>query len=315
MSISPERIYREFRQDKLDLSSALSQLVSLVENVEAEGIRKRSLKYLEKIGHKNDEIFKLLENLLISDSSNVIRKIACRAIVTLFDKKALPIMKWTILHETDYDCSIEIIESLLKINNIIAKTILTKQIEHIIKNKLILENKSFTNKSFRKDYLTLLRTREITDFSIQELADLLINYKTILALKEKFYSVYYELENALVVTLDLTDIEYEVRGWKAEFKNNVHALSEITGLRYLKNLKTLYLANNQIQDLKELVYLQNLTKLYLSNNRIDHIKNLDYLKQLKNLSYVDLSDNTIARKISEGAIGTSTRLKLVRYNY
>ena len=40
-----------------------------------------------------------------------------------------------------------------------------------------------------------------------DLAQIIINYKIMSALTKKFYSVYFELENALVVKLDLADVE------------------------------------------------------------------------------------------------------------
>ena len=98
--------------------------------------------------------------------------------------------------------------------------------------------------------------------------------------------------------LDLSDIEYEVRGWKSEFKNNIKDLSEIPGLTHLKSLKYLYLSNNQISIIKDLVNLPELTQLYLSNNEIADEINLEYISMLPNLTHIDITGNELAKKVS-----------------
>ncbi|MHA1302003.1 MAG: leucine-rich repeat domain-containing protein, partial [Candidatus Helarchaeota archaeon] len=108
------------------------------------------------------------------------------------------------------------------------------------------------------------------------------------------------------------DIEFEVRGWIPQFKNNITNLSEIIGLKNLKNLKYLYLANNQIESIKDLVELENLTHLYISNNKIKETKNINYIKEMakRNLQFIDLSENIIAKKINLNEFNSSIKIKL-----
>jgi hypothetical protein len=163
--------------------------------------------------------------------------------------------------------------------------------------KYLLPGSNISNKPFRKDLKKLFKTKKIEHVSQSDLFDIVMNFKIIAALKSKFYSVYYELENAKVIKLDLSDIEYEVRGWKSEFKNNIKNLSEIPGLTHLKSLKFLYLSNNQISIIKDLVNLPELTQLYLSNNKIADEINLKYIKMLPNLTYLDITGNKLAKKV------------------
>jgi Leucine-rich repeat (LRR) protein len=144
----------------------------------------------------------------------------------------------------------------------------------------------------------LIKKKKLELFTHEELAEIIVNYLTISELTKKFYSVYFELENSLVVKLDLADVEYEVRGWKADFKNNIQEISEIIGLSNLKLLTHLNLSNNQISNIKELVKLRNLTHLFIFNNKIRDSKNLEYIKQMPNVKHVDLSGNPLTKHLS-----------------
>ncbi|MGQ4874988.1 MAG: leucine-rich repeat domain-containing protein [Promethearchaeia archaeon] len=299
MEISAEKIFTYYRNGYIDKTSYISVLINLAENCDSDEIRLKCIEELAKIQEINDEFFSFLENLIVSDSSWQIRSTAINYMVKLFGEKAYSLIKWALNNECDYNCIVSILEALVSLNNDKAKKILQEELIKITKKEFLFEDKNTTNKAFRKDIKNLLKNRNIDDFSHRELGDIIINFYTIVALKRKFYSVYYELENALVKTLDLSDIEFEVRGWKAEFKNNIKSLKEITGLRNLKALKHLYLSNNQIKSLEELEDLKNLTHLYIANNLIDDIKNLDYLKKLNNLKFLDISKNRITDKIDE----------------
>ncbi|MHA1273168.1 MAG: leucine-rich repeat domain-containing protein [Promethearchaeota archaeon] len=299
MEISAEKIFADYRNGYIDKGSYISLLVDLAENCDIDDIRLKCIEELAKIQEINDKFYYFLENLIVSDSSWQVRSIAINYVVKFFGERAYSLIKWALNNECDYNCIVSILEALISLNNDKSKKILQEELIKITKKEFLFEDKNTTNKAFRKDIKNLLKNRNINDFSHKELGDIIINFYTIVALKRKFYSVYYELENALVKTLDLSDIEFEVRGWKAEFKNNIKSLKEITGLRNLKALKHLYLSNNQIKSLKELEDLKNLTHLYIANNLIDDIENLDYLKKLDNLKFLDISKNRIADKIDE----------------
>ncbi|MBO8166587.1 MAG: leucine-rich repeat domain-containing protein, partial [Kosmotoga sp.] len=76
-----------------------------------------------------------------------------------------------------------------------------------------------------------------------------------------------------------------------EFRASRSGISDITGLEYMKNLKYLYLYNNQIADITPLQNLTNLSELYLWNNQITDIMPL---QNLTNLSRLELGGNQIA---------------------
>jgi len=297
MVLNPKKILEDYKNNKLNKHSAISSLISLIENSDSDEIRVECLKNLEEIGIKEEEIFKFLENLLISDSSNDVRTVTAKLIQNNFLVKSLSVMKWTVMYETDCECLYYIIDTLKKLNNEEAKSVLIKEVRKIQKLKYLLPDSNISNKPFKKDLKKLFKVSKI-DISIMEAADIIMNFKIIAALKKKFYSVYYELENAKIVKLDLSDIEYEVRGWKSEFKNNIQDLSEVPGLKHLKYLQFLYLSNNQISSLKDLVHLTELTHLYISNNKLVDVINLQYIKTIPNLTYVDIRGNELAKKVN-----------------
>lgn len=297
MVLIPKKILEDYKNNNLNKQSAIKSLISLIENSDNDEIRVECLRNFEKIGIDGEKIFKFLENLLISDSSNDVRRVTAELIQKNFIKKALPVMKWAITYETDCDCLYYIINALKKINNEASKSVLIEEVRKIKKLKYLLPDSNISNKPFKKDLKKLFKAQKFEVLDL-ELADIIINFKIIAALKKKYYSVYYELENAKVIKLDLTDIEYEVRGWKSEFKNNIKELSEVPGLRYLKSLQFLYLSNNQITDLKYLLNLPELTHLYVSNNKIADSINLQYLKKMPNLTFLDISGNELVKKVN-----------------
>jgi len=293
--ISPNKIYEEFERNVINKLTALNLLVTIIENADNDNVREESIYYLQKLGIEN-KMFEFFENLFISDSSAKIRNASAKIINLFFSNRALQPMKWALQHDKDYDCFITIIETLVSLNNWISKSILKKEIKKIKKEKYLDKTKRIDNKKYKKSIDDFFKKTEIDKINHNKIAEIIVNYKTICCLTKKFYSVSYDLENASVVKLDLADIEYEVRGWKYEFKNNIKSISEITGLKNLKKLRELNVSNNLIESFKDLIDLKELTHLYISNNKIKDDINLEYLKRL-NLKYLDISGNELCNVI------------------
>ena len=293
--LAPNKIYGEFERNIINKLTALNLLVTIIENADSDNIREESIYYLQKLGIEN-KMFEFFENLFISDSSARIRNASAKIINLFFLNKALKPMKYALKEEKDYDCFITVIETLVKLNNWNSKSILKKELKKIKKEKYLDKTKGIDNKKHKKSIDDFFKKTEIDKLNHSELAEIIVNYKTICCLTRKFYSVSYDLENALVVKLDLADIEYEVRGWKSEFKNNIKSVSEITGLKNLKKLRELNVSNNLIENFKDLIDLKELRHLYISNNKIKDEINLEYLKRL-NLKYLDISGNELCNII------------------
>ncbi len=298
MELTPEKIFEDFNDKKIDKNTAVELLISLIDNTEYEDTRIECIEKLKQISVNNDKIFHYMENLLISDLNVKVRCAAAMYIKDFFRDKALSLIKWAIKYESDYYCLYTIIQTLVEINNDESKSILVDMIKNIRKTKYLDEKNRIENKKFKRSIKKLNKKESIKIYTHEELAEIIINYLTISTLTKKFYSVFFELEDALVVKLDLADVEYEVRGWKADFKNNIEEISEITGLENLHHLVHLNLSNNQISTIKELINLKSLTYLYVFNNKIKDLKELEYLKEISSLKYIDLSGNPITKHLS-----------------
>jgi len=165
-------------------------------------------------------------------------------------------------------------------------------IKKLKKKKYIDKERQYHNK-FKKSLKMILKSRKVKSLSCEVLAEILTNYKTIETLIKYFYTIYYKVENGLVIALDLSDLGWNVNVWRQKYAKRVEDISEIIGLMNLKHLKSLDLSNNRIRSVKDLMNLKNLTHLYISNNKID-IDNLQFFEKMKNLKFLDIHQNKIA---------------------
>lgn len=78
-------------------------------------------------------------------------------------------------------------------------------------------------------------------------------------------------------------------------ENKEVILTEIKGLEYLINLKSLILSRNHILEIKGLQSLKKLTHLFLDHNQITEIKELENLINSKSLYHINLQDNRLSK--------------------
>jgi len=316
MDIKPQTILEDYNNKRIDKSTATKLLASIIENYNEEKLRLGAITILNTLKIKTQSLFEFFENLILSDSSEVIRNAAAKYISTNFLEISLPVFQWVIQHETSYYCSITIVNSLVKINTSESKSILFKQIKKIRDIKSLNVDKGYGNKKYRKALKSYFKRNLMNKLSHKQLAAILINFLTIKNLIEEIPNVYFELddERLLIDKLDLSDyLEFEVKGTPWGWKNNIRSLSQITGLSNLKHLKTLDLSNNQIGDLGGINELKNLTHLVLLNNQISDLKNLEHINQLSNLQFLDLRGNDISKNVKNKDFNPYCRVLLNRY--
>ena len=308
MSLSPIKIYQNLKEKKLDRKSAADLLIILIENSEDDDVRFESAKYLEKIGLKNNKIFEVLENLLISDSNGKVRNTAATCIKNIFIDRAISPMKWAIQNESDYDCIITIVKTLVNVDNNEAKSILIDELKKIKKRKYIDKERQYHNK-FKQSLKKLFKSKKVKMLTCIELAEIIINYKTIETLIKNFYTLYYKVEDGVVTGLDLSDLGWNVNVWRQKYAERIEKISEIVGLMNLKHLKSLDLSNNRIRDVKDLIKLENLTHLYISNNKLN-IDNLKHFEKMDKLKLLDIHRNEIADSIEIQEIRKNLKVKI-----
>ena len=282
----------------MDKNTAIATLFSLIEDSDDIDIVINSINNLIKIDGKSENVFKLLENLLISDSNEEVRIISANLIKENYIDKALGPMKWAIQYESNYNCIKNVVGTLESINTNESRMVLINEIKRIKKKKYIDDAKQYNNKKFRRELKHLFKNKTLRNYTIRHLAEIIISFRTIEALIKKFYTVYYELEEGLVVGLDLSDLGWNVNVWKQPYAERIQDISEIIGLFDLTHLKKLDLSRNRIRDVKTLIKLKELTNLKISNNRIEEPENFDYFKNMKSLKFLDIRNNKIAEKIN-----------------
>ena len=316
MILNPQTILEDYNNRSINKFTATKLLTSIIENYDEENFRLEAINVLNALKIKTKTLFEFFENLLLSDSSEVIRNAAAKYVSTNFLEISLPVFRWVIQHETSYHCLVTVVNSLVKIQTSEAKSILLEQIKKIKDTKYLNVDKGFGNKKYRKALKSYFKRNLINKLSLEQLVAILINFLTIKNLIEEIPNAYFELDEKLLLIdkLDLSDyLEFEVKGTPWGWKNNIRSLSQITGLSNLKHLKTLDLSNNQIGDLEGINELENLTHLVLPNNQISDLKNLEYINQLTNLQFVDLCGNDISKNVKNKDFNPYCRVLLNRY--
>lgn len=294
MALTPKSIYQDLKKKNLDYTSALDLLTTIIENADDFSTRLESIAVLEKIHAKDDKTFTLLENLLISDSNEIIRNKAASLIQHNFLDKALDPMKWALEHEKAIICLVTIILTLLKINNIKSKSIIIEKLKY------------FYQQENRYNLEEVFKHKEIESQSIQVLANLLINYYFIKSLKSKYGYIKYEFnELGYIIKLDLTNVDpqgisvsnflYLINSLKYLEEldmrfNNLSKLSEISVES--DSLVSLDLSYNKISNLPDSIYkLKSLKSLNLKSNRLRDLP--DSLSRLKSLQILNIRNNML----------------------
>jgi len=296
MSLTPEKIYREFTNNEIDKDSAITLLISLVENVDNLDVRLDSIKTIQKLGFKSQRFFDLLENLLISDDNQDIRILAAWTLAKIFKNKSLKPLNWALNNETSMKYFLEITSIFTKINSEDAKKILIKKIEDIDKLPFI--------SSFNR----LFSTHPLHTFGCKSLATIINNYFIIKYIEEKNVKFSYKLKNGLITELDLAHITSTVKGWEiiknlSKFIDKFQELKKISlkddkigtfppNILSLSYLAHLNLSHNLLKQIPESIYrLQSLKFLDLRYNKIKLLP--DTIGKLRLLRVLDLRHNKL----------------------
>ena len=131
MTLDPKEIIDALEREEIDKSTAVDLLIYLIGNNDLIEYREDSIKNLQWIGIKNSKVFSVLENVLVSDPNQEIRKLAVESLVALFQEKALPPLKWALDHEKSWEIILLIISIIRDINNSNSKAILYDKIKKI----------------------------------------------------------------------------------------------------------------------------------------------------------------------------------------
>ena len=271
MSLTQTDIFKKFQNKNLDKSSALSLLISILENADNLNDRLKTLEIFERLKIRNIKLFKVLENLLVSDLNENIRCEAARVLDILFLEQAYEPLKWVMQNEKSLKCLIFFLTILGNSNSNSARLILLAKLYEIKKKKYQYNLKSFDS---------------FDNKSNLEISKLIINFLVISSLKIKFGYVKYCTNNQGMITeLNLSNIDYQ----GIAINRLEKSLDSILALSYLKNLD---LSNNHLKLLPEEINKSNsIEVLDLSFNKLSRIPNS--FTSLSNLKLLNLKSNHI----------------------
>lgn len=275
MKLTPKKIHENHINSHLDKNTAFEQLASLIENSDDVDVRLESIKLIGDLDLISNQSFKLLENLLISDTNEDVRIAAAEMLRVHFIDRAFEPMKWALQHESSSRCLYSIIRSL---NTLV--TSLGNRNDFVSRSILISELNKAPHKEFRISFQDLCEKRKIESVTTKELAEILKDSFIVFHLEKytnKDYSDFVKLENCKANELNL----------------NTSNLTEFPpSISFLSSIKNLSLWINRLKDIPESI--GSLSSLESLNLRVNYLKKLpESIGNLKSLKELDLFANRL----------------------
>ncbi len=223
MGLIPKKIYENYLKEKVGKKETVDLLITLIENIEDDIVRKECIDTLNKLDLKSVKVFKILEQILISEPNEDLRYSAAKVIKNKFIKNALNPFLWTLQHESSYDCLITVIKSLEKIGD-----------DRIV-STLINEIKKISWDKMWKWINPLFTQNIIEQSSPDKLVEMLIGLITINNLKNKFDKINYKIESGYINELDFSNVDNQIIYWRD--RESLENCSDIIGIKNLKYLR------------------------------------------------------------------------------
>ncbi|MHA1234455.1 MAG: leucine-rich repeat domain-containing protein, partial [Promethearchaeota archaeon] len=268
-------------------TSAINQLISIIENSENLSTRIKSINKLAQMNANTNSVFKLVENLLISDTNESVRLAAASTLEKIFLNDAFEPLRWAFKHEESLKCLLTILTILGRIDTVQSKALLREKIKEI-KNKKIV-------KSLQDLYVK----GEFENLSSYALSGIIENSFVIKDLENKFGQINFKVKDGLILQLDLSDVSSHIFGWTI-----LNKFPEF--VEFLTSLKNLDLKFNRLKTIPDSIgSLTSLINLDLSYNKIKSIP--ASIGSLKSLRFLNLRYNKI--KDLPASIGSLNSLK------
>ncbi|MFW9873963.1 MAG: hypothetical protein ACFFG0_12725 [Candidatus Thorarchaeota archaeon] len=97
--LTPEKIHKNYLNKDINKEDSVDLLISLIDGSEDPEVQATSIDVLRKIEYKDENIFKILENHLVSDENANVRASAVKVIILNHLEEGLELLKWTIQHD------------------------------------------------------------------------------------------------------------------------------------------------------------------------------------------------------------------------
>jgi len=299
--LDPDQVFESFTKKKISKEEALNFLITILEKSENSKLRINSMRIIGNMSYKNERIFRILENSLISDEIPEIRALSSDIIFNQYIQEGLNTLKWAIMNENSA-------QVLCHFKSILYKN--TKP-SSILKNALDLRTRTIAS-NFD---INIEEVQFLLDLGIQ------ISINTLFKMNNQINYIYQEnfmcvIENKHIKEMNLTsyaEIPHSIGNLKTletlNFScNNLYELP--IEFKNLTNLKNLDLSWNEFEEVPdELINLHSLQELNISNNSI--IKVPEWISTLENLIYLNIKGNEI--EYIPNSIKSSKKIKFLYY--
>ena len=283
-TLDPDQVFESFTKKKISKEEALNYLITVLEKSENFKLRINSLRIIGNISHKNERIFRILENCLISDEIQEIRALSSEIILNQYLQEGLNTLKWAIMNENST-------QVLCHFKSILNKNMIESY--SILKNALDLRMKTIASKF----NVNIEEVQFLLDIGIQ------LRTNTLFKMEDQIYYIYREnlicvIKNNHIKEINLTSYP--------KIPNSIGNLKSLETLNFscnnfyelpiefekLTNLKNLDLSWNEFKEIPdELNNLSSLQELNISNNFITEIP--EWISTLENLVYLNIKGNEI----------------------
>ena len=297
--LDPDQVFESFTKKKISKEETLNFLITILEKSENSKLRINSMRIIGNMSYKNERIFRILENSLISDEIPEIRALSSEIIFNQYIQEGLNTLKWAIMNEN----SAQVLSHF--------KSILNKNIKlySVLKNALDLRMKIIASNF------------DINIEEVQFLLDLGIPLSTniLFTMDNQINYIYQEnlmcvIENNHIKEINLTsypEIPHSIGNLKfletLNFSCNNFFELPIEFIN-LTNLKILDLSWNEFKEIpNELNNLHSLQEVNLSNNFITEVP--EWISTLENLVYLNIKGNEI--KYIPNSIESSPKIKFL----
>jgi len=112
-----------------------------------------------------------------------------------------------------------------------------------------------------------------------------------------------EIEDIVLDTIPIKEFTEEIKNYMEKFTNvtklslNMCLLKNLTFIPLFKNLVEIELSDNHLQgkDIQIISQFQLLNQIKIANNKIENFSDLEPLSKLRDLSFLDLSENPVIK--------------------
>ena len=298
--LKPHKIIDEVKKGIISKSHATEILISLIEGSDDYKIRAESIIGLDQIEFKTEQIFKIIENILISDNNPLVRNAAAQVITHHYVKEGLNSLKYVITHDKSPIVMKTIFEFLSHFNEK-PLSFLNEELKKWMEKFAIEIGIAHEEAKFFLDLEALFAANNENyeiDTSIYKYFKIITEFKS--------GRPWLSLKNEHVEILNFNYFKWK---FLKDSKDHIESYLNLSSPDlFLSSIHELNFSNhNSLKIPKSIGLLKHIKILNLERNRISLIP--ESIRSLSSIEVLDLSHNNIS-KISDSICSLSSLQKL-----